>query len=176
MKRRTFLARAGQAAALSAVPGGTLGRQSALASPLSAKEEEVLDAVLQELLPNSEDSPGAVDIGATGYLLTIITDPAVDESDRSFITKGISRIEEFSREKTGSSFAATKGKAREKLLREFVSEGNGESWVSTLITYSLEALFGDPIYGINRDEVGWKWIGHHPGFPRPPKRKWYRDL
>lgn len=176
MKRRTFLARAGQAAALTALPRKELLGEDSFAALLTTREEETLAAVLEVLLPQSADSPGAADIGALGYILSVLTDSEVEESERIFLAKGVARLETFSKEQTKQSFTASEGNARGELLQAFVKSGDGESWVSNLLTYCLEAMFGDPVYGINRDEKGWKWVEHHPGFPRPPKRRWYRNV
>ena len=49
-------------------------------------------------------------------------------------------------------------------------------WLSTLITYTLEALLSDPLYGGNTNGIGWKWLGHDPGNPRPSADKIYGRL
>jgi gluconate 2-dehydrogenase gamma chain len=56
-------------------------------------------------------------------------------------------------------------------LRRF--ETNGKQWISTILRYILEALLTDPIYGGNPNAIGWKWLDHQPGFPRPPANKRY---
>ena len=40
-----------------------------------------------------------------------------------------------------------------------------------LVTHVMEAIYGDPIYGGNRDKVGWKLLG----FPGVPSGQ-YREL
>ena len=49
-----------------------------------------------------------------------------------------------------------------------------------VLQYPLRAKYGmptlsslDPVYGGNPDGIGWKWLMHPPGFPRPPKGKTY---
>ena len=34
--------------------------------------------------------------------------------------------------------------------------------------YGIEAIFGDPIYGGNFNQIGWKSV-NHAGIPRPTK-------
>ena len=48
----------------------------------------------------------------------------------------------------------------------------GHAWLKKMLSFVLEAFFGDPAHGGNPDEVAWKWAGHKPGFPRPPKAGW----
>jgi gluconate 2-dehydrogenase gamma chain len=36
-----------------------------------------------------------------------------------------------------------------------------------LLDYIMEALLTDPVYGGNPNSIGWQWLKHQPGFPRP---------
>ncbi len=64
---------------------------------------------------------------------------------------------------------------REALLRRIEQSRAGGNWLSLLLTYLLEALLADPVYGGNPDAIGWRWLEHQPGFPTPPAdRTWYR--
>ncbi|MBT0612560.1 hypothetical protein [Campylobacter hyointestinalis] len=46
-------------------------------------------------------------------------------------------------------------------------ESWAESWIYDMLVFCSEAVFGDPIYGANIDEKGWKWISHETGLPQP---------
>jgi gluconate 2-dehydrogenase gamma chain len=59
---------------------------------------------------------------------------------------------------------------KEQMLREFSQSRFGENWISLLLNYTLEAMLSDPLYGGNKDEIGWKAYRHHAGVPRPTKR------
>jgi gluconate 2-dehydrogenase gamma chain len=52
----------------------------------------------------------------------------------------------------------------------------GRAWLSLLLYYIFEALLSDPVYGGNPGEIGWRWLEHQPGFPRPPADKIYGSL
>jgi gluconate 2-dehydrogenase gamma chain len=39
--------------------------------------------------------------------------------------------------------------------------------LSSLLKYIFEALLTDPIYGGNPNSMGWEWLDHTPGQPRP---------
>ena len=61
------------------------------------------------------------------------------------------------------------------MLRQIEQSNAGQNWLSLLLTYLLEALLADPVYGGNPDGIGWQWLEHQSGFPRPPADKtWYR--
>ncbi len=176
MKRRTFLARTGGLALLVPPAARTVLSGDSVPAFLANSEEETLAAVMDIVLPTGADSPGAREVRATEYLFTIISDPDIEPSDRKFLREGIGFIDSFAKEKTGARFAALAPEKRLAVFEQFVAEERGENWVSMLISYSLEALFGDPAYGVNVNEAGWKWIGHTPGFPHPPGRKWYKKI
>jgi gluconate 2-dehydrogenase gamma chain len=60
-------------------------------------------------------------------------------------------------------------------LREIEQSRAGRNWLSLLLTYLLEALLADPVYGGNPDGIGWTWLEHQPGYPAPPRDKsWYK--
>jgi gluconate 2-dehydrogenase gamma chain len=75
---------------------------------------------------------------------------------------------------SGRSFLALDDEQQELVLRDIAESDAGENWLSTLLTYLFEALLTDPVYGGNPGGIGWKWLQHVPGFPRPPldKRYW----
>ncbi|MEE8342688.1 MAG: gluconate 2-dehydrogenase subunit 3 family protein, partial [Gammaproteobacteria bacterium] len=72
-------------------------------------------------------------------------------------------------------FTALNEQERETVLREIEQSRAGRNWLSTLLTYLLEALLADPVYGGNPNGIGWQWLEHQPGYPLPPKDKaWHR--
>ena len=65
------------------------------------------------------------------------------------------------------SFIELNQAQREAMLRRIETNPVGRYWLSLMIYYLLEALLADPVYGGNIDTVGWQWLQHAPGFPRP---------
>ena len=62
------------------------------------------------------------------------------------------------------------------MLRRIAASPAGENWLSTLILYLMEALLTDPAYGGNPGGIGWRWLRHTPGYPRPTPDKTYPRL
>ncbi len=94
-----------------------------------------------------------------------------DHEVRDFILQGVGWIEYEATTLYGQSFAMLGTEEREGVCRVLVDEyRRGEAWLSTLVTYTLEALLSDPLYGGNTDGIGWTWLDHVPGEPRPAKR------
>jgi gluconate 2-dehydrogenase gamma chain len=180
MKRRDFLK--GTSAALAtgsplvdaAVNG--LSRTTPPGSTFDADQWTIIESVQDHLLPSEPDAPGARDANATAYLDRALADPKFDPDVRAFILKGVRWLDEIAEERDGRHFPHIQPGRREELLREIAASNAGERWLSTLLSYTLEALLADPLYGGNPGGVGWRWLGHDPGRPRPTPQKIYGKL
>lgn len=181
MDRRTFLTRAAGAFGTLTIPvlsscSSQLMNLSSIdddATGLSAGQWQTMAAVQGHLLPSEPGSPGAQDINATGYLRWVLSDPKLDPADRELIIDGLIQFEGFCRGKTGQHFVALSTVQREEVLRGFEKGHHGRHWIGEVFGYVFEALLGDPVYGGNPNGIGWKWLNHQPGFPRPPASKRY---
>jgi gluconate 2-dehydrogenase gamma chain len=132
-------------------------------------------AVQEHLFPSTEDSPGASDFRAIVYLRNTIDNPAADGEDKAFIVNGVGWLNELIAERHERAFSELDVSERETVLRQIEQSRAGRNWLSLLLTYLLEALLADPVYGGNPGGIGWQWLAHQPGFPRPPEDKsWYR--
>jgi gluconate 2-dehydrogenase gamma chain len=136
-----------------------------------------LAAVQEVLFPAAEDVPGAADIGATIYLHDAIENPGADGEDKDFIFRGLGWLDGLTQERKNKTFLQLTKLEQEEIIEVIVKSRAGRNWVSTLLTYTLEALLADPVYGGNKDAAGWKWLEHQPGYPAPPAdRTWDRLL
>jgi len=136
----------------------------------------VIDVVQQHLFPAEVKAPGAREINALAYLQFVVTDTTLDAEDRGFITQGAAWMEGMAQQMHKASFTKLDEKDREAVLRRIAASDSGENWLSTLMLYIVEALLTDPVYGGNTDQLGWKWLEHIPGFPRPPPDKTFPHL
>lgn len=175
MKRRDLLCGASAAWATS-----RLGRTAEPPSPagvfLDGASWNCLAAVQDHLLPPAPGVPGSRDIAATAYLDRTLADDGFDPDIRDFLLQGVGWLEEIARQQEGEAFHRLRPARREELLRQIAATQAGERWISTLLTYTLEALLADPLYGGNPGGVGWKWLEHHPGRPRPTPDTLYGRL
>ena len=174
MDRRAFLARL-TGGSLALVFPWSLGAQGEQpAAELDETERwETLGAVQGHLFPSEPEVPGAREINALGYLRFAMSEPGVDAEERAFIAQGVHWLADLAQRREGGPFPGLDAAARERVLREVATTEAGENWLSTLLTYLFEALLSDPVYGGNPDGVGWKWLSHTPGFPRPTPDKRY---
>lgn len=130
-------------------------------------QKHTLSAVQEHLLPHESDSPGAVDINATAYLEMVLNQPGFDPEIRDFIADGLTRLIHFNKENQQPRFEAMNVQEQENTLAAVQDLSWGQTWTSLLLLYLFEALLSDPVYGGNPDGIGWAWLDHTPGLPRP---------
>ncbi len=183
LDRRTFLLRGGAAlatvSALAALPYALrkeLTRETSFAL-FSHLQQQTVSTVQEHLFPKGPDSPGAADINAAAYLEWAITTPGTDPDTRNTIVNGVGRLQDASRERFDVLFVDLDDEQSEQLLRYLADKTRwGRAWLSLMLYYLFEALLSDPVYGGNPNEIGWRWLQHQPGFPRPPADKIYGKL
>ena len=134
-------------------------------------------AQVQEVLfPAAKDIPGAGDIGASIYLHKAIENPNADGDDKEFIFLGVGWLDELTQQRYKKLFIKLTLEQQEKIITETVQTRAGRKWVSLLLTYILEALLAEPVYGGNRNGIGWQWLEHQPGYPTPSADKTWDQL
>jgi gluconate 2-dehydrogenase gamma chain len=176
MERRVFLLRIGGLVAAGSVPlawlpGCERGAPGAVGLPLQTLR--TLAAVQSHLFPSEPGAPGAAEINALSYLGAMLRIPGFDPAERAAILNGAEEVERLARAKAGLSFVDLTESGREVVLRAFESTEAGRRWLAGMLGYLMEALLGDPVYGGNPNGIGWRWLEHDPGFPRPPAGKRY---
>ncbi len=176
LSRRTFLSRtAGFLAALFFSP--VIVRAAKEYTSNQLKDPWLTIYVVQNhLFPSEADSPGAKEINAITYLQNVISSFTIDQDEKEFILNGVKWLNDLSLEKQEAIFTQLSFSQRTEMLHQITGSKAGRKWVSKLLSYIFEALLSDPVYGGNLDGIGWKWLHHHPGFPRPPKHKRYWNL
>ena len=138
---------------------------------IKIKPFKIIEAVQEVLFPKGLQAPSASEFGATNYLATVTTHSSFWKDDLIFLIFGTELLI-----KEEPTFLAMNHKEQEKALRNFVNNNSkAENWVSLLLFYTLEALFSDPIYGGNKNELGWKWVKHNTGQPQP-KKMWAEEI
>lgn len=177
MDRRAFLARAAAAsAAVSALGlsgcGGTRPSEqppadSGSKARLDRIEWRVMEAAQARLLPSGPDSPGAIDIRATAYLDAALAEPTTDPADRARVRAGAAALDEHARARGAAHFAALTVEMQDTVLAEWLETLDGRAWFDPVMTYTMEALLGDPVHGGNPDGVAWTWLRVRPPYPRP---------
>ncbi len=158
MKRRNFI----KFATISAI---MLSTSTVVARTFPKNHLEVLDEVLEIVFPKTSTMPSAKEFKALNYLVQNISHKTFDNDDKVLITDGtkdfLSAFPEF---------LTLNKKEKNELIFSVIKENDyAKSWVSKVAYYGIEALFSDPIYGGNFEQIGWKSINHNIGYPRPIK-------
>ncbi len=148
----------GNAAAASAVPG-VFAVQQTLA--LTEAERELLEAVAARILPSTR-SPGAREAGAANYVdIALAGDyrPSLPRYQR-----GLSQLDAYTTAHLGAPFAALSEPEQDEVLRDLEAGRIGEvedgaEFFNLMRRHILEGVFCEPVYGGNRDLVGWALVG-----------------
>lgn len=133
-------------------------------------------AVQQQLFPDDGNGPSASDINAGLYLKFVLEAPDTEDTDKKFLHDGIQWLNALTDKDFGQPFVNLSLSKQAEALSKIASSQAGERWLSQLILYLIEALLSDPVYGGNPNSIGWKWLEHQPGFPRPSRDKRYIKL
>jgi gluconate 2-dehydrogenase gamma chain len=157
----------------------------------TAAEIAFIDAAVARIIPKDELGPGAKEAGVTTFIDHQLAGPygraenwymqgpwregTVEQGYQLRFTPAqlyrlaIADIDEHVNEKYGKSFAALDAAAQDKIL-EAIDKGELElpnaharKFFELLVQNTKEGFLADPMYGGNRDFVGWKLIG----FPGP---------
>ncbi len=183
MNRRKFLQRTGRSVLAASIPmlPGAASWAAVLpdlpdnAAGLARRQWETLAALQDHLLPSEPEAPGASEVHATAYLYYTLTAPGAKPVDQAFIRDGLERLDKVIQELGTQAFTALDEAGREATLRRLEQDKDGQHWIAEVLNFLLESLLADPLYGGNPGTIGWRWLAHTPGFPRPPKGKeWYR--
>ena len=186
LTRRTFIKQSGVAVVIAGLaiykpligknqPQGEEGAAE-YGEKFTQHQKMILEAVQMQLFPADGDGPSAREINAFTYLEWALTDPTnIEDGDRVFIIKGIGWLEDLANKRHRQSFKHLSTEQQQQLMTQISQSEAGENWMALLIYYLMEALLLDPFYGGNPEGIGWKWLEHQPGFPRPTTGHGYQD-
>jgi len=124
------------------------------------EEWEVLSAAVNRVLPKDED-PGALEAGVPEYIDRMLQTPAMEQMRKNFVP-GVAALERRAQKMFKTSFAKATPVQQDELLAIFKDspENSGEArWYEMLVVLTMEGFLGDPSYGGNQGEVGWKLVG-----------------
>uniref|UniRef100_UPI004047B404 gluconate 2-dehydrogenase subunit 3 family protein n=1 Tax=Aliarcobacter sp. TaxID=2321116 RepID=UPI004047B404 len=158
MKRRTFIK-------FTTISTLLLSSNMLIARSFSKEYLEILDEVLEIVFPKTSTMPSAKEFKALNYLVQNISHKSFDNDDKVLIIDGTKDfILAF------PEFLTLNKKEKIELIFSIIKENDyAKSWVSKIAYYGIEALFADPIYGGNFEQIAWKSVNHNVGTPRPIK-------
>lgn len=136
-------------------------------NPLTLEQFKTIREVQNCLFPQDGNGPGALQISADKYLLWVLRDPLLDPDENTYIIKRIKQFIAACQEKYNSNYFELTEFQKNEIINSISKTEWGEKFLSRILTLIFEALLLDPIYGGNTNQLGWKWLEHDPGNPRP---------
>ncbi|PLR81263.1 gluconate 2-dehydrogenase subunit 3 family protein [Bacillus sp. V33-4] len=139
---------------------------------LNQEEARTIEAIASRFIPSEENSPGAKEAGAVIFIDRSLS--GFYSHLQTFYRKGLAIFEQFCEKKFGKEFIELSSEQQDSVLLDIdnlraelataVSEIEEDElllvqFFSVVYEHTIEGTFGDPIYGGNRDGVGWKMIG-----------------
>jgi hypothetical protein len=134
---------------------------------LTAPETATLEVVLAQLLPKDELGPGAVEAGVPKYIAGSLAG-----SYKPLLSTYQGFLATLDTAAGSAGFTGLSGAEQVKLLEQVESgktpgvsaaeSAAAESAFSLVLQHMREGMFGDPMYGGNKDLAGWDLIGY-PG-------------
>jgi gluconate 2-dehydrogenase gamma chain len=123
-------------------------------------EWATLSAAVDRMLPRDED-PGALDANVPEYIDRMLQTENLQQMRSNFVP-GVAALDRRAQRMFKTSFATATPTQQDELLTIFKNspEKSGEAhWYEMLVVLVMEGFLGDPSYGGNKGEVGWKLVG-----------------
>jgi len=133
----------------------------------SASILDTLVLAQRDLYGDLPSAPSFKEINSRAYLSLILTHSRVDEETKKHIKNGAIWLDEDANKLYKKPYIELDSSERQKTLEYIATYTWGENWIDSMLGFIYEAVLGDTIYGVNKNESGWKWLNHASGLPRP---------
>lgn len=122
--------------------------------------------VLQyDLVPKAKEL--GLDVGK--YIYTVLHHSHILQSDKEFLKNGVTWLNEECIATYKQEYAKLPKSKRREIVKKIARTGWGEDFLYDVMSYTFEAMLGDPVYGVNQGQKGWDWLAFQGGEPRPKK-------
>ena len=163
-------AEAGQGKVGSSSPSDTAPLSAGPLANLTARETEILSAMVDRLIPSDELGPGALEAGVIKYIDRALSEAESDAADS--YRSGLAALDTYSRYTRGGPFIDLTTVDQDSVLIDvqigaatgagvgFV--GGSGSFFNMVKSHTWQGMFGDPQYGGNVNFAGWDLLDY-PG-------------
>ena len=133
---------------------------------LTATEADVLEAVLDRLIPSDEHGPGARE-ARVGHYIDRALGGALASSRQSYAA-GLASLDRYARSSRGKPFLDLSNTDKDSVLIDVETgaatgfTGSSATFFALVLNHTRQGMFGDPYYGGNQNFVGWDLLGY-PG-------------
>jgi len=152
-----------------AQPG--LERRQGPGQVLDAAQWATLQAACSRLIP-SDGEPGADEANVVAFIDEQLGRPPVS-SFGGELALGLRQMDQLARRLGGAQFSALPAEKQDQVLSKLQrgiplgQRRDSRHFFLVLLTLTLEGFLCDPVYGGNRDQAGWRFLGFSPRPPRP---------
>jgi gluconate 2-dehydrogenase gamma chain len=148
--------------------------QAASAAPreafenLTAVEADLLEAIVDRLIPSDSLGPGARAARAAHYIDRALGGALA--SSRQVYASGLAALDRYARASRGKGFLELSASDKDSVLMDVESgtatpgifAGSSAQFFTLVLNHTRQGTFGDPYYGGNSNFVGWDLLGY-PG-------------
>ena len=125
--------------------------------------KETMIVLHKDLFPQAQ----LLKIDTISYMSIVFHHSRIDEDEKEFLKNGVKWLNEEAYTLFDVTYVKLSPKKRQIILQNIVKTNWGENFMYKTMSYMFEAMLGDPIYGGNNKEAGWKWLEFEGGQPRP---------
>jgi len=125
--------------------------------------QETIKVLQYDLFPQAKK----LHIDTASYMSIVFHHTRITKEDKEFIKNGVKWLNEEALRMHKTTYTNLLSTQREEVLTQIATKEWGESFLHDILSYLFEAMLGDPIYGGNNKEAGWKWLLFSGGEPRP---------
>ncbi len=163
-------AQAPAAAATPAAAAAAAARPREAYETLTAREADMLEAIVARLIPSDANGPGAIEARAAHYIDRSLAGALHAEIDA--YRAGFAAFDRYCRMSRGKPFVELPPGDQDSVLIDVESgaatgtgagfAGSSAAFFTMVKQHTWQGMFGDPYYGGNADFVGWDLLGY-PG-------------
>lgn len=130
-------------------------------------DAETIETIAARVIPGDESDPGAREADVITYIDRTLA--GFDHYTQPLYARGLKLLDELSRKSQGEPFVKLTPEDQDAILAQIEDEGESASpgshenvladFFALVRQHTIEGMFADPMYGGNRDGVGWKLVG-----------------
>ena len=135
---------------------------------LTAVEADLVEAIVDRLIPTDSLGPGAKEAGVARYIDRALGGALA--SSREAYGAGLAALDRYARSSRGAGFLELSATDKDSLLMDVESgsvgpgffTGSSAQFFGMLLGHTRQGMFGDPFYGGNANFAGWDLL-RYPG-------------
>lgn len=133
---------------------------------LSASEADLLEVIVERLIPSDEHGPGAKEARAAHYIDRALGGALA--ASRPAYSAGLAALDRYATASRGKPFLQLSPVDQDSVLLDCETggatgfPGSSAQFFGLVLGHTRQGMFGDPYYGGNANFVGWDLIGY-PG-------------